>query len=126
MTTKLFEVYKCMVCGDIVEVLHKGAGTLVCCDKEMVLQQENTVDASLEKHVPVIETTEDGSLIKIGAVEHPMTEEHYIEFIEVTIGNKVFKKFLKPGDKPEYLLKCSCDINQVRAYCNLHGLWKGQ
>jgi superoxide reductase len=124
--TKLFEIYKCLVCGNIIEILHAGDGDIICCEQIMQLQKENTIDASLEKHVPVIENTENGKLIKIGAVEHPMTEEHYIEFIEVCIGNKLLRKYLKPGDKPEYLIKCDCAIDSVRAYCNLHGLWKGQ
>jgi superoxide reductase len=123
--TKLFEIYKCLVCGNIIEILHAGDGDIICCEQIMQLQVENTVDASLEKHVPVIENTENGKLIKVGAVEHPMTEEHYIEFIEAYIGNKLLRKYLKPGDKPEFLIKCDCAIDTVRAYCNLHGLWKG-
>ncbi|MFA6988971.1 MAG: desulfoferrodoxin [Candidatus Gastranaerophilaceae bacterium] len=123
--TKLFDIYKCPESGDIVEVLHAGSGELGCCETGMKIQKENTVDASVEKHVPVIEITEEGKLIKVGAVEHPMAEEHYIEFIEAYIGNKLLRKYLKPGDKPEFLIKCDCAIDKVRAYCNLHGLWKG-
>lgn len=90
----------------------------------MELQKENTVDAATEKHVPVIEKVEKGYLVKVGAVEHPMTDDHYIEWIEVKIGNEVYKKFLKSGDKPEFLVEEDQEIKEARAYCNLHGLWK--
>ena len=117
--TQKNEVYKCEVCGNIVEVLHEGAGTLVCCGKPMVLQKENTVDASLEKHVPVIE----GKKVKIGSVPHPMTEEHYIEWIEATSSSgEKCKKFLNPGDAPE--IEFPFEPVSAREYCNLHGLWK--
>ncbi|MBD3248079.1 desulfoferrodoxin [Candidatus Falkowbacteria bacterium] len=122
--TQLKQIYKCNVCGNIVEVLHAGAGELVCCGQPMQLQTENTVDAAHEKHVPVIEKVEDGYLIKVGEVPHPMTEEHYIEWIEVEIEDEAYKKFLKPGDKPEFLVEEDKEIKKARAYCNLHGLWK--
>lgn len=122
--TNLNEVYKCEVCGNIVEVLHTGAGELVCCGKPMVLQAENTVDAAKEKHVPVV-TEEDGKLlVKIGEVDHPMEEAHYIEWIEVIQAGRVIRKNLKPGDKPEAKFCKKADDYTVRAYCNLHGLWK--
>ncbi len=121
--TKLKQIYKCNVCGNIVEVLHSGAGELVCCGQPMELKEENTVDAAQEKHVPVIEKVEKGNLIKIGEVAHPMTEEHYIEWIEVDVKNESYKKFLKPEEKPEFLVEEE-EIDGVRAYCNLHGLWR--
>jgi superoxide reductase len=118
MTTQK-QIWKCNVCGNIIEVLHEGADALVCCGQPMVLQQENTVDASLEKHVPVIQ----GKLVKIGSVEHPMTPEHYIEWIEATLESReVCKIFLNPRDKPE--AEFCFEIKEARAYCNLHGLWK--
>ncbi len=120
------QVYKCEVCGNIVEVLHEGGGTLICCGEPMILLKENTFDASLEKHVPIIEHKENKIIVKVGSIEHPMIEEHYIEWIEViTRDNKSDKKFLKPGDKPE--AEFCLEINNIlfaRAHCNLHGLWK--
>ena len=115
------EVYKCEVCGNIVEVLHGGAGALVCCGKPMVHMEENTVDAAKEKHVPVIEGGGDGVTVKVGSAAHPMEDKHYIEWIEVQDGDKVKRHFLKPGDAPEASF---CGGGTARAYCNLHGLWK--
>ncbi|MBU0672513.1 MAG: desulfoferrodoxin [Candidatus Margulisbacteria bacterium] len=117
------EVYKCGVCGNIVEVVHVGGGELVCCDQPMILQKENTVDAAKEKHVPVIEKNDKGILVKVGTVAHPMEDKHYIEWIEVISDGRSCRKFLKPGQKPEaHFGAKSADII-VRAYCNLHGLW---
>jgi len=118
------QVYKCKVCGTIAEILHEGAGALVCCNQPMELQSENSVDAALEKHVPVIEKTEKGFLVKVGEVEHPMEESHYIEWIEVIANGKVYRKFLKPGDKPEAEFCIDAEEITAREYCNLHGLWK--
>ena len=124
--TQLNEAYKCDICGNIVEVVHTGAGELVCCGQPMVLQKENTVDAAKEKHVPVIEKTNKGVKVKIGSVPHPMEDLHYIEWVEIIADNKAQKKFLKPGDTPKAEF-CICSEPKklsVRAYCNLHGLWK--
>jgi len=121
--TILNEVYKCESCGNIVEVVHASGGTLVCCGKEMTLQKPNTVDAAKEKHVPVIEKNAQGVLVKVGSVPHPMEEKHYIEFIEVVSDNKIYRAYLKPGDKPQAQFELP-DISFARAYCNLHGLWK--
>lgn len=119
------EIYKCNICGNIIEVNHAGGGELVCCGKPMDLMTENTFDAAIEKHVPVVEKTEDGIKVSIGEVQHPMEEAHFIQWIEVITEEKSFKKFLKPGDKPktEFCIKPE-DIISVREYCNLHGLWK--
>ena len=122
--TELNQVYKCGVCGNIIEVLHTGIGELVCCGKPMVLQKENTVDAAVEKHVPVIEKTGKGLRIKIGSVEHPMEEKHCIEWVELLANGKAYKEFLKPGDKPEAEFCIQAEEVTARAYCNLHGLWK--
>jgi superoxide reductase len=116
------QVFKCSICGNIVELLHVGGGQLVCCGQPMDEQKENTVDASLEKHVPVIEKNEDGYLIKVGSIPHPMEESHYIEWIEAETEKGICKKFLKPGDAPE--MKVYGEVKSARAYCNLHGLWK--
>jgi len=121
---KKLEVYKCEICGNIVEVIHGGAGTLVCCGQNMVLLRENTVDAAQEKHVPVIEKTAEGILVKVGSVAHPMEEKHHIEWIEVLADGKIYRQFLEPGDKPEALFKIDAQNVTAREYCNLHGFWK--
>lgn len=121
------QIYKCEICGNIVEVLYKGGGALTCCGKPMKLIEENTVDAALEKHVPVIEKIDGGVLVKVGTVEHPMLEKHYIQWIEVHTEDKIYRKYLKPGEKPEATFKLDEKhekIVMVREYCNLHGLWK--
>ncbi len=120
------EIYKCSVCGNIVEVLFAGGGELVCCGLPMELQQENTMEASLEKHIPIIERTEKGIRIKVGAHPHPMEENHYIEWIEVFDGKRFFKKELKPGDVPEGEFCIEGGKIIARAYCNIHGLWKAE
>ena len=122
--TKLNQVYKCDVCGNIVEMLHTGDGDLVCCGQNMVLQEENTVDAAKEKHVPVIEKIKGGILVKVGSVEHPMIDTHYIEWIEVQTDKKVYRKNLKPGDKPQAEFMLDEDILYAREYCNIHRLWR--
>ena len=121
--TKKLEVYKCEICGNIVELLHEGVGELVCCGQPMKLFQEKTEDQGQEKHVPVIEKTDDGIKVKVGSVPHPMQEDHYIEWIEVIDGEKVCRKFLKPGDQPEVEFETKSDDVRVREYCNIHGLW---
>jgi len=122
--TKLNQVYKCNVCGNITEVLHTGAGELVCCGQPMQLKTENTEDATEEKHVPQITKTDKGYKVEVGSVEHPMAEEHYIEWIEILADGKVYRKMFKPGDKPEAEFCISADNIEAREYCNLHGLWK--
>lgn len=124
MTTRL-EVYKCEVCGNIVEVLHASAGTLACCDKPMKAVKENTVDASREKHVPVVERVAGGIKVTVGSVAHPMEEKHYIEWIELVVGDKILRQYLKPGAPPVAVFEGVADASVVaREYCNLHGLWK--
>jgi len=118
------EVYKCDACGNIVEVLHGGAGELVCCGQPMKLFKENTVDAAKEKHVPVVEKTDRGVKVRVGSVAHPMEEKHYIEWVEVIAGGQVYRQFLKPGDAPEALFCIDVWPVTAREYCNLHGLWK--
>jgi len=127
------QIYKCDVCGNIVEILHTGVGKLVCCNQQMELFEEKTGDAGKEKHIPVIEKTEEEIKVKVGSIPHPMEEKHYIEFIEI-IANEVangvvYRKFLKPGDKPEAEFnikaeKIKAEKIEARAYCNIHGLWK--
>ena len=124
--TKLMEIYKCEICGNIVEVLHTGVGELVCCGQPMKLMEEKTEDSSIEKHVPYIEKTANGVLVKIGQnQDHPMEEKHFIEWIQVTADSKSYRKFLKPGDKPQAKFEVESDNNiEAREYCNIHGLWK--
>jgi len=122
--TALNQIYKCQVCGNIVEVVHAGGGTLVCCNQPMTLLKENTTDAAQEKHVPVIEKSGNKVTVKVGSVAHPMEEKHYIEFVEVLADGKVYRKFLKPGDKPEATFEITAAKIEAREYCNLHGLWK--
>ena len=117
-------IYKCEVCGNIVEVLHEGVGELVCCNEPMKLYEENTVDAALEKHVPVIEKVDGGFKVTVGSVAHPMEDKHYIEFIEICADGKYYVQFLNPGDAPEATFKIDADQVTAREFCNLHGLWK--
>ena len=123
MAEKL-EIYKCEKCGNIVEVLHGGGGTLTCCDEDMKLYKENTVDAAKEKHVPVIEKTADGVTVKVGEVAHPMEDKHYIEWIEIIADGKAYRQFLDPGAAPEATFKIDAAQVTAREYCSLHGLWK--
>ena len=118
------QVYKCEACGNIIEVLHGGGGELVCCGEAMKLFVENTVDAAKEKHVPVMEKEADSVKVKVGSVAHPMDEKHYIEWVEVVAGDKVYRQFLKPGQAPEAVFCPEGTAATARAYCNLHGLWK--
>ncbi len=122
--TKKLEIYKCVDCGNIVEVLHEGTDKLCCCAKPMVLVTENTVDAAKEKHVPVIEKTADGYKVSVGAVAHPMEEAHHIAWIELLADGIAYRKFLKAGDKPEAVFCVTASQVSAREYCNLHGLWK--
>ena len=117
-------VYKCNVCGNIVELIHLGGGELVCCGQPMELLIEKIADQGKEKHVPVIEKTDKGVLVKIGSVPHPMEEKHFIEWIEVLADGVAYRKFLKPGDKPEAEFCIGAQKIEAREFCNVHGLWK--
>jgi len=123
MTARL-QVYKCEVCGNIVEVIHEGQGELVCCGKPMKLLLENTTDASKEKHVPVIEKTSTGIKVKVGSAPHPMEEKHYIEWIQIIADGKAYRQFLSPGNAPEATFDIKADKITAREYCNIHSLWK--
>jgi len=145
--TKKLEVYKCEKCGNIVEMLHGGVGKLICCGEPMKLYQENTTDAAIEKHVPVVEKLKDcltkssaeaivtGGFggtkkvgdrfkVKVGSVAHPMVDDHYIEWIELIADGKLCREYLKPGDAPEAIFCVAADEITVREYCSVHGLWK--
>lgn len=123
--TEKGQVYRCDVCENIVTVLSPGDGNLVCCNVPMqLLKEKNTEDGAI-KHRPIIEKQDGIVKVKVGEVPHPMEENHYIEWVELTIDNQVFMQFLKPGDQPEveFSVDPDADIN-VRSYCNIHGLWK--
>ena len=121
--TERLQIYKCEICGNIVEMLHAGAGELVCCGEPMKLYKENTVDAAKEKHVPVIERTERGLKVKVGSAAHPMEEKHFIEWIQVHADGKAYRQFLKPGDAPEATFAIDAAQVIAREWCSLHGLW---
>ena len=124
--TELNQIYRCEICGNITEVLHSGAGELVCCGQPMKLLEEKSEDVGNEKHVPVIEKTEHGIKVKVGDVPHPMEEKHYIEFIEIVADGRIYRKFLKPGETPEAIFCVEGENIEAREYCNLHGLWKSK
>ncbi len=117
-------IYKCEICGNIVEVLHDGVGELVCCNEPMKLFEENTVDAAKEKHVPVIEKTSKGYKVTVGSVPHPMAEDHYIEWIALCADGVTYRHFLNPGDEPAAEFCVEAEKITAHEYCNLHGLWK--
>ena len=120
------EVYKCTHCGNIVEVIHGGGASLVCCGENMKLMKEGSTDGAMEKHVPVIEKIEGGYKVTVGSVAHPMDENHYIEWIELVECDKVQRKHLKPGEKPEAVFYTDCKNVYAREYCNLHGHWRSK
>ncbi len=124
MVKEKLEVYKCALCGNMVEVLHAGGGELVCCNQPMTLLKENVTDGAVEKHVPVIEKTDKGYRVKIGSVAHPMTDQHYIEWISLCADGVTHRKFLKPGDEPVAEFCVEAKTVTAHEYCNLHGLWK--
>ncbi len=122
--TELNKIYKCNVCGNIVQVIHAGDGDLVCCDEKMEQLPEQTADSSTEKHVPVIEKIANGYKVKVGSVPHPMEEKHYIEWIELIADGKSYRQYLQPGDAPEAVFCVEAKQVSAREYCNIHGLWR--
>jgi superoxide reductase len=122
--TELRQIYKCNICGNIIEVIHTGVGQLVCCGQPMELLKEKTVDIGLEKHVPVIEKLGNKVKVKVGSVPHPMEQKHYIGWIEIVANGKTCRKFLKPGEKPEAEFETTAEEIEAREYCNIHGLWR--
>ncbi len=123
---KKLEIYKCEMCGNIVEVLHGAKGTLVCCGEPMTLLNESTADAATEKHVPVIEKIDGGYKVKVGSVPHPMEDKHYIEWIQLLTDGGVYRQFLEAGQEPEAVFHTTAEKVSAREYCNVHGLWKGE
>ena len=123
---QLKEIYKCDSCGNMVQVVHSASGNLTCCGQEMTLLKENSVDAAVEKHVPVVEKSGSTVTVKVGSVAHPMEESHYIEFIELITEARVYRAQLNPGKPAEASFDINGEVQCARAYCNLHGLWKSQ
>lgn len=124
--TKQKQVYRCAICGNIVEVVHPSGGTLSCCGQPMELLSENTQEAALEKHVPVIEKIAGGYKVSVGSVEHPMLPTHFIEWIELFTKEGVMRKYLQPGEKPEAVFLTDATEVSAREYCNVHGLWQSK
>ena len=119
------QIFKCEMCGIIVVVLHDGTGPLFCCGDKLKLQEANSVDAAMEKHVPILKIKEQSVNVKVGSTPHPMEADHYIETICLhTENDEVFVKFLKPGDVPEANFSVDSPVAFAQAYCNKHGLWK--
>ncbi len=125
--TNILEMYKCNICGNIVEIVAAGYGEPVCCGEPMALLKEHAKDEEMlhEKHIPFVTKTDDGFEIKVGSILHPMIDEHYIMFIEANSPDKryVKRKYLYPGEEPQLSLKCECNEITVRELCNIHGLW---
>jgi superoxide reductase len=123
--TKKRELYHCKLCGNVIEVAYAGATPLICCGEEMELLSAKSGEEGKEKHRPVVEASAKGILVKVGSIEHPMTDQHYIAFIEVLTATAVCRAELNPGDKPqaEFHVK-EAEVLEIRSYCNVHGLWK--
>ncbi len=124
--TEKNQLYRCSICGNIVDVRHAAAGELVCCGKSMDLLSANTQDAATEKHVPVVIRTGEGIEVRVGEVDHPMNDDHYIEWITLVTQNKTKTIYLAPGDEPKAIFETTVESGNVYAYCNLHGLWKNK
>ncbi len=126
--TNIHEIYKCPICGKVVEVVHAGAGELVCCGQPMKLLTAGETDGAAEKHVPVLEKIDGGYLVKVGSVAHPSLPEHYIGFIELICNEcgSVQRHYLKPGDAPQATFQTCSENVTAREYCNLHGLWQSK
>lgn len=124
MATERLQVFKCSICGNMVEVIHAAGGTLVCCGTDMSLLVEGETDAATEKHVPVVEKIDGGYKVKVGEVAHPMEDNHLIEWVELMADGKAFRQFLKPGEAPEAVFMIDANTVTAREHCNLHGMWK--
>jgi superoxide reductase len=122
--TELNQNYRCLKCGNIASVLRGGQGEFSCCNQKMMLLRENTEEASTEKHIPIIEKTANGILVKVGEIDHPMDKDHYIEWIEAIDGKTRYIKYLQPGDLAQAEFPIDNKDCKILAYCNLHGSWK--
>ena len=122
--TQQKQVYRCYVCGNVVEVLTAGGGELHCCGARMVLLKEKSAEAGQEKHLPVITLTPEGVLVRVGSQAHPMEPGHFIEWLEVSFDGRICRRYLKAQEPPEALFDVSADKLVARACCNRHGLWQ--
>lgn len=120
------EIYKCDICGNIVELLIVGGGELVCCGQPMALLDEKTRDQGNEKHVPLIERGQGFVKVRVGDVPHPMEQSHYIQFIELEADGTIMKKYLSPDQEPLAVFETDAKNISAREYCNIHGLWKSK
>jgi len=123
------KIFKCDICGNVIEMLDNKGPILECCGEAMTEMVENTKDAAKEKHIPVVEITEEGMKVTVGSVKHPMTPEHWIQWIEVIGENEICRKHLNPGEEPVAVFNCGKNCGKapkVREFCNLHGLWAVQ
>ena len=124
--TELKQIYKCNVCGNMVEMVHTGVGEPICCGENMELKQEKNEDEGTEKHKPVIERTDTGVIVKIGSVPHPMESAHFIEWIEVITEHRVYRKKIDINQDPQAEFFLDAEHIKARAYCNIHGLWSSE
>ncbi len=120
------DVFKCEICGNVIEVVKGGAGELVCCGQPMKKRNAQTADFATEKHVPVVEKTDKGFKVTVGSTLHPMEENHYIEWIQILFDGKMCRKFFKPGQEPVAEFETEAEKIIAREYCNMHGLWKSE
>lgn len=123
---KLNEIYKCDLCGNIVQILHAGDGELICCNQPMINLAEQTADFKVEKHVPIIEKQDNGFLVKVGSTPHPMEDKHFIEWIELVADGVSYRKYLQPQDAPEAFFCVDAKVVSAREYCNVHKLWRSE
>lgn len=120
------QVYQCMLCGNVLEIRHASGPIPVCCGKELRHLEEKTADKTTEKHVPVLEKTEEGYKVTVGSTLHPMEDKHYIAFVQLVGKESTYTKYFKAGDKPVAEFKCKDEIQKAREYCILHGLWSSE
>ena len=123
MAVQRLEIYKCLVCGIVTEILDAGAGEPVCCGQVMQHQAEQTADPAEEKHMPIIEHCDGGVRVTVGSTRHPMETKHFIQCIELIDGQDVHKRFLSPGDEPIAWFHVESSDVRAREFCNIHGLW---
>ncbi len=121
--TQRFQIYRCDICGNLVNIRAVGRGELVCCGKPMRLLVEQQAEAGREKHVPVVEPAEGGIRVRIGSIPHPMEDRHFLEWIEVRDGPLSLLRMLKPGELPEVEFPLRDPNVPARCYCTMHGLW---
>lgn len=119
-----YQVYKCDICGNTISVLFAGGGELVCCGQPMKVQEERTADQGKEKHVPFVQKSGEQLTVKVGETAHPMTDDHYIMWVDSISDDVETRNYFKPGDTPEKKFHYKQDLKKIRAYCNIHGLWK--